>query len=224
MGWMRWASGGFFMLVGFFLIFQLVAVWEGMLPEDAIIIVVPGLAFLVVGLVVLCRLDQYAHKWFIRPPDCGTRVRQLLKKVATDDRFHRSAGLQAAGMSFAFTNKLNESEICYSRFYQGGYAGRRDTPERPIVLALSPLCLGRAAAAHELMPMSRDVLGYMALDADLTLSEVLLEECRVWQLPVRYRPVWGLFELFLELIALLGLPSLALYRAYIALTVGDVAW
>lgn len=138
------------------------------------------------------------------------RVSHLFAEVAADDEFRRIAGLTDEELA-TLTADLSTAAYRYSTL-QGGFAGRDGTQ---LVLALSPLHLRRACAAHELFHLARDVVhrsrggqGGKSLGDE---TGVLREEAIVWQQTLAYRPVGAALEVSV-LAAILVFPLMgALY-------------
>jgi hypothetical protein len=199
-GWVRWVIGGLLLLVGLTGLVGAI-VWAPLreVVKEATIV-------LALGLGALCGLDAMFHRWLNSAPDCGARVRQVLKAVADDPRFQQDAGLVdeeqgAANPDLAaFQQALAQAEVCYSPIWQGGFADH--VPGRGYVLALSPVHLRAAAAAHELFHLARHIRGVTPFEQPRALDEVVLEEMIVWALTVRYMPVRGTIELLVPLTVL----------------------
>jgi hypothetical protein len=150
--------------------------------------------------------------WLRRPPTkpAGPEVKALFERVADDPWFHKVAGLSPAEV-VVLKSRLASASICYSTILQGGYAGRPET--RGLVLGLSRLHRHKAAAAHELFHLARDVRGQKDLDDE---TWVLIEELIVWSLTFEYAPVSTAFVLVLSfgILGVLAAPIVVLLEIY----------
>lgn len=108
-------------------------------------------------------------------------------------------------------SSLDEASFRVSNILQGGYAGRvpiagaADAAEE-LVLALSPLHRRRAAAAHELFHLARDLRGVqsMSLGNEPPFFARLVEEAVVWRQGFQYAPLATSGELAGNLLLLVG--------------------
>jgi hypothetical protein len=158
------------------------------------------------GLILLVTTDRVRAAPAVA---ANGKVRELFEEVANDPLFHLVAGLSAQpGPENApserdtFLQDLSTASYRYSKMVQGGYAGRDAAGN--LALALSRWHLRRAAAAHELFHLARDVLfrcrgGKAGKDLNATTG-ILREEALVWQQTLAYLPVPGAVEIVLPVV------------------------
>jgi len=144
--------------------------------------------------------------------DAPEKVRRLFEEVANDSSFFEYTGLRPAELE-VLKSDLQNASFRWSKIIQGGYAGRDE--DGRLILAVSRWHLRRAAVAHELLHLARDVMyrlneGQAGRDLNDTRG-VLWEETVVWYQTLRLYPLAGAIEIVGPLMILCVAPG---YSAY----------
>jgi hypothetical protein len=169
-----------------------------------------GALLAVYGLILIVTTDRIRAA---PSANANGKVRDRFMEVAQDPDFLLVAGLGPSEL-VTFLQDLSTASYRYSRIIQGGYAGR--DPAGTLVLALSWGHLRRAAAAHELFHLARDVKcrvtrGKDGKDLNSTTG-ILREERLVWQQTLALFPVRGAAEILIPVVLIF---LVSLYGGYL---------